>query len=270
AQSALKPIPIAYEVSQAAALNSLNSPLMSEGYQTDSAARKLRKPFFAAGFASSATSGNVSGAGAVGTLAVWTGSTSAGSFLGQANIYQNKQGLVGIGTTSPAAMLTVAGTIQSTSGGIKFPDGTVQATAALIPPTPVLQPFQTSQTFSYFTTDLSVPHLFTTVPAGKRLVIDYASARMIFATGNSIVSLQITTVVDGVPVDCQLLPVFVSQARVGPDTLSYFIAAQQVRLYADPGSQIMIQSQQLGNTGITGGTDSTLTISISGHPVDAQ
>ena len=39
-------------------------------------------------------------------------------------------GDVGIGTTSPTEKLTVAGTIESTSGGVKFPDGTTQTTAA--------------------------------------------------------------------------------------------------------------------------------------------
>ncbi len=39
-------------------------------------------------------------------------------------------GGVGIGTNSPSEQLTVAGTVESTSGGFKFPDGTVQATAA--------------------------------------------------------------------------------------------------------------------------------------------
>lgn len=37
---------------------------------------------------------------------------------------------VGIGTTSPASPLTVAGVIESTSGGVKFPDGTTQTTAS--------------------------------------------------------------------------------------------------------------------------------------------
>jgi hypothetical protein len=40
-------------------------------------------------------------------------------------------GNVGIGTTSPGQKLTVAGTIETTSGGVKYPDGTTQTTGAL-------------------------------------------------------------------------------------------------------------------------------------------
>jgi hypothetical protein len=39
-------------------------------------------------------------------------------------------GNVGIGTTNPGQKLSVAGTIESTSGGFKFPDGSTQTTAA--------------------------------------------------------------------------------------------------------------------------------------------
>jgi hypothetical protein len=39
-------------------------------------------------------------------------------------------GNVGIGDPNPSEKLTVAGTIESTSGGVKFPDGTTQTTAA--------------------------------------------------------------------------------------------------------------------------------------------
>jgi hypothetical protein len=39
-------------------------------------------------------------------------------------------GNVGIGSLAPGQKLTVAGTIESTSGGVKFPDGTVQGTAS--------------------------------------------------------------------------------------------------------------------------------------------
>jgi hypothetical protein len=42
----------------------------------------------------------------------------------------NSSGNVGIGNASPASRLTVAGVVESTSGGVKFPDGTTQTTAA--------------------------------------------------------------------------------------------------------------------------------------------
>ena len=45
------------------------------------------------------------------------------------DLYYN-DGKVGIGTTTPGQKLSVAGTIESTSGGFKFPDSTIQATAA--------------------------------------------------------------------------------------------------------------------------------------------
>jgi hypothetical protein len=40
-------------------------------------------------------------------------------------------GNLGIGTASPGQMLTVAGTIETTSGGVKYPDATVQTTGIL-------------------------------------------------------------------------------------------------------------------------------------------
>jgi hypothetical protein len=45
-------------------------------------------------------------------------------------LYINTSGNVGIGTTNPGEKLTVAGTIESTTGGVKFPDGSLQTTAA--------------------------------------------------------------------------------------------------------------------------------------------
>jgi len=48
----------------------------------------------------------------------------------QPHLYIIPTGNVGIGTTNPGSKLEVAGTIHSTSGGFKFPDGTTQSTAA--------------------------------------------------------------------------------------------------------------------------------------------
>lgn len=78
------------------------------------------------------------------------------------NIYRST-GNVGIGTATPGQKLTVAGTIESTSGGVKYPDGTVQATA--------LQPFVAGGTFvgvmanSQILMQLPLP-ISITIPSG--------------------------------------------------------------------------------------------------------
>lgn len=85
--------------------------------------------------------GNQSGANETGSnkLYIANGVTTSSTSLiyGEFNATPASQilalgggGNVGIGTTSPSQKLSVAGTIESTSGGIKFPDGTTQTTAA--------------------------------------------------------------------------------------------------------------------------------------------
>jgi hypothetical protein len=75
----------------------------------------------------------VLGSGTLGRLTKWTGFTSSNSFIGDSTIFEDKVGKVGIGTDMPTSKLTVAGTIESTSGGVKFPDGSVQTTAGIAP-----------------------------------------------------------------------------------------------------------------------------------------
>lgn len=55
------------------------------------------------------------------------GSSAPGA--GSLHVMTLDSGRVGIGTTAPAEKLTVAGTIHSTTGGFRFPDGSVQMTA---------------------------------------------------------------------------------------------------------------------------------------------
>lgn len=75
----------------------------------------------------------VLGSGTLGRLPKWTGLTSSNSFIGNSTIFEDKNGLVGIGTDTPTSKLTVVGTIESTASGFKFPDGTVQTTAGVAP-----------------------------------------------------------------------------------------------------------------------------------------
>jgi hypothetical protein len=74
----------------------------------------------------------VSGSGTVGQLTKWTGVQGASTYtLGDSLIFEDKFGKIGIGTKAPTSPLTVQGMIETTLGGYKFPDGTVQTTAGL-------------------------------------------------------------------------------------------------------------------------------------------
>ncbi|MBC7420181.1 MAG: tail fiber protein [Bdellovibrio sp.] len=65
------------------------------------------------------------GTGTTNYIPQWTSSTA----LGNSPIAVSS-GNVGIGTATPGQKLTVAGTIESTTGGVKFPDGTIQTTSS--------------------------------------------------------------------------------------------------------------------------------------------
>jgi hypothetical protein len=74
----------------------------------------------------------VFGHGTAGRLPKWIGLGDNNKWVIQdSNIFEDTQGRIGIGTTAPGSLLTAVGLIESTSGGFKFPDGTVQTTAAL-------------------------------------------------------------------------------------------------------------------------------------------
>ena len=83
---------------------------------------------------SAATSGGttpVVGSGTAGQITRWTGFSGNAPAIGDSSISEDKFGQIGIGTTSPTSALTVRGAIETTLGGYRFPDGTLQTTAGL-------------------------------------------------------------------------------------------------------------------------------------------
>jgi len=75
-----------------------------------------------------AASNPVVGSGTPGQITKWI----ASSVVGDSNIFEDKFGKVGIGTKTPTSLLTAQGMIETTLGGYKFPDGTVQSTAGVV------------------------------------------------------------------------------------------------------------------------------------------
>src|ERR1041384_5343498 len=75
---------------------------------------------------------SVTGSGTPGQISKWTGVSGSNTYtIGDTNITEDKFGNVGIGTKTPTSPLTVQGMIETTLGGYKFPDGTLQTTAGL-------------------------------------------------------------------------------------------------------------------------------------------
>src|SRR6185295_12752571 len=82
--------------------------------------------------AASSTSNPVVGSGTAGQMTKWTGVDGSNTFsVGDSNVTEDKFGKVGIGTRTPTSLFTVRGVIESTLGGIKFPDGTTQTTGGI-------------------------------------------------------------------------------------------------------------------------------------------
>jgi len=190
-------------------------------------------------------------------------------------------GDVSIGTTSTGSKLTVAGVIESTAGGIKFPDATTQTTAGLTavitdatltgegttilplgiasPLTirdrdnPALQPIQMSGVTFAGTNPI------LTVPAGKRLVIEFISGSLSIASGQRFLSAYLRTAVDS---GANLRNHYFTPVLAGTSGgVDYFTISQSVRIYANPGTIVYLGSSSTNNNGTFNGT-------ISGYYVD--
>ena len=212
-----------------------------------------------------AASNPVVGSGSPGRLSKWTGVSGTETYsLGNSNIFEDKFGKVGIGTDMPTSKLTVAGVVESTSGGVKFPDGTVQTTSAAgalvtvahdatltgdgtqASPLGVASPLEVRDQDNPARQPVSFK--FTgpfTVPAGKRLVIEYVSGffnRLTTANLQPVDNLNILITTNSVQETHYVLghrTHIDPPNQIIPSQTSY-VVAQSVRLYADPGTQVTL------------------------------
>ena len=60
----------------------------------------------------------------------WTGISRSNSFTSDSTNRESKFVLAGIGTDTPASKLTIQGMIETTLGGLTFPNGTLQPASA--------------------------------------------------------------------------------------------------------------------------------------------
>ena len=198
----------------------------------------------------------VTGGGTAGQVVKWTGVAT----VGDSSISEDKYGKVGVGTTAPTSKLTVAGAIETTLGGVKFPDGTVQTTAFSVQSSPPLQPFAKEVAGSFTANGVSASAMFT-VPAGKRLVIETVSLLIFLPSGQNFDSVSIATSVGGQVVNYSLFPGPIPQSGGA----SLYGITQPLKIYADAGTQVVAT----GLRAIASG-DGTLNLVVSGYLVDAQ
>ena len=232
----------------------------------------------------------VLGSGTLGRLTKWTGLTSGNSLIGDSTIFEDKNGLIGIGSDKPTSRLTVAGTIEITTGGLKFPDGTIQTTSStgsLVAVThdrtligsgtpaaplgvasplevrdldnPARQPLQLSG--NCVITGFSCRSPLFVVPDGKRFVIEYVSLHASSPVGQ-VAALQIITIFRGVETAHSLTQT-PPAVEVGVGTEGFSQAGGTVRLYADPGTLVSVIGFRSGNVGIA-----NLQLSLSGYLFD--
>lgn len=122
---------------------------------------------------------------------------------------------------------------------------------------PALQPFQQYVHLVFDPTQLGGGKTFT-VPADKRLVIEFVSGNVALRQG-SVSNFTVTTTVNGIIGKHRL--VVTSQGPSGGLPISYTVS-QNMRVYADPGTTVIVFVN--ATLGGEGGFDAT----ISGYLVD--
>ena len=178
----------------------------------------------------------VTGSGSSGRLSKWTGVFGTNTYtLGDSNIFEDKFGKIGIGTTTPTSLLTVQGMIETTLGGYKFPDGTLQTTA--------FNPTQVVRSLNGLTGDVQLV-------AGANITITPAGNTLAIAASNALTGVVHNTTLTGNGTQASPLGVAVPLVLIAPSKSNAIVA--------NGGA-----SNNSGTAGdglvVTGGTNSTST-----------
>ena len=125
-----------------------------------------------------------------------------------------------------------------------------------------LNPFQATQSSSDsgFATGVDF-----SVPAGKRLIIEFASVKASLGK-NEELSVSISATSKGAQTTHQIL----MSSQQGNDIKDFFAGAEQMLMYADPGSTVHIEALRLTIFGGGNAQDMNIDASISGYLVSLQ
>ncbi len=129
-------------------------------------------------------------------------------------------------------------------------------------------PFQTQVTVEIKDTEIKGSG-FVPVPAGKRLVIEYASVASVASTGQSLVFDLVTQSNNGTQPPVSVRHFLPTTVR-GPGPLGgdedLYIAGEVVKLFSDPGTSVETRAER----GAANSGNATAIFSISGYLEDAQ
>jgi hypothetical protein len=121
---------------------------------------------------------------------------------------------------------------------------------------PARQPFQQKLNFNIADGFSEVCMPIATVPAGKRLIIEYVSARVTIPGGHKLRALNVFTHLNGDFAYHHLVP-------TPTNVFNEYVVGQTVRLYADPNTQVNICAARDNGDGIA-----PVLATISGYLVD--